>query len=69
MLCNPASGIAVFTFHPVVNNANNIVAQLGSQLNYKVKRYIPSKEEMQSGCPVAATSVTYKITHFIQNIF
>lgn len=52
VLCNSQSSIAVFTFHPVKANADNIVESLRSTLHYKVDRFMPSKEDMKKGCPV-----------------
>ncbi len=69
VLCNPTTRIAVFTFFPVKNSANNIISALVSNLNYKAVRFIPSAEDMKAGCPVAATSISYKAYHFVSSIF
>ncbi|PZF74365.1 hypothetical protein [Taibaiella soli] len=69
VLCNPESAIVVFTFKPVQTSADSIVAAFKIQLHYKAQRYMPTEEEMQSGCPVAATSVTFKVYHFFRRIF
>lgn len=68
VLCNPTTKIAVFSFYPVKANAEEIVTNLKSSLHYNATRYIPSAKEMASGCPVAATSFTYKIYDFMSKI-
>jgi len=67
--CNPSSAIVVFTFHPVTTSANLIVDQFKSNLPYKAVRFIPSKEDLQGGCPVASNSVSYKVYHFFNHLF
>lgn len=69
VLCNPATRIAVFTFFPIQNSANSIIASLVSATHYKAVRFMPSAEDMKAGCPVAATSFTYKAYTFIKHIF
>ncbi len=51
VLCNEASGIAVFSFYPVKANADHIVSNLKSSLNYTADRFTPTAESMKSGCP------------------
>jgi hypothetical protein len=69
VLCNQKSGIAVFTFYPVKTSADKITSDMRSELPYAVNRYMPSKEEMQSGCPVGAGSVSSKIYSSFTNLF
>ncbi len=69
VLCNEKTNIAVFSFYPAKANADNIVTNLKSNFNYNANRFIPTKEQMASGCPVASTSVTYKVYTFLSNIF
>lgn len=69
VLCNEKSGIAVFTFYPVITSADKIVNSISSSLHYAVNRYIPSKEEMQAGCPVGAGSVSSKLYSSFTNLF
>ena len=69
VLVNPQSDIAIFSFAPVQNNANLIVADFKREMTYKAERNIPTAEEMKGGCPVAKTSATYKVYTFIKNIF
>jgi hypothetical protein len=69
VLVNPQSDIAIFSFAPVQNNANRIVAGFKREMPYKAERNIPTAEEMKGGCPVAKTSVSYKVYAFIKNIF
>lgn len=69
VLCNPESRIAVFTFFPVKANGNAIVQHLGTELGYKASRYMPSEEELRSGCPVAANSFSGKLASYIKKVF
>lgn len=68
VLCNPATKIVVFSFHPASANADNIANQLARSLHYKAKRFIPNEKDMASGCPVAGTSFTYRIYDFMSKI-
>jgi len=69
VLVNPESDIAVFTFFPLKTNANRVVGDFKAQMPYKAERYVPSAEEMNTGCPIASTSVTYKVYSFFKHIF
>jgi len=69
VLVNPQSDIVIFSFAPVQNNANRIVADFKREMPYRAERYTPTAEEMKGGCPVAKTSVSYKVYAFIKNIF
>jgi hypothetical protein len=69
VLCNPDSRITVFSFYPVKTSADDIVANFKYGLNYKAERFVPSKNQVQSGCPVAATSFTYKAYKALNNLF
>jgi hypothetical protein len=69
VLCNPKTEIVIFTFSPLIANANKIVENFKAEFNYKNSiRYIPSEEELDRSCPVAA-SFTYKAVKFIKHIF
>lgn len=68
VLCNPQTDIVVFTFHPTQADANNIATRLSHTFNLPAQRYLPSEKEMQSGCPVAATSLTYKTYIFLKHL-
>jgi len=70
VLCNPQSAIVVFTFYPIKASGNDIVNNFRSNFNFKnAIRYMPTEDELKSGCPVAATSVTYKVYNYISHIF
>ena len=69
VMVNAKTDIVVFTFFPAQTTGNQIVKDFKATFNYKAERYIPTEAEMQSGCPVASTSDTYKIYHFIKQIF
>ena len=69
VLCNPVTRIVVFTFFPVKTTGDKIASDFTSQLGYKALRFVPSEAEMKAGCPVAATSFTYKAYNLITHIF
>lgn len=68
VLCNDAANIAVFTFSPGINTADNIVNTLVSKTGYKAQRYMPSKKEMMSGCPASASSFTSSIEKLYRSL-
>ena len=68
VLCNDATNIAVFTFSPEMNNANNIISSLISSTKYKAERYIPSQDDMRSGCPVVVGSITDKVYNMFRHM-
>jgi hypothetical protein len=69
VLVNPQSGIAVFTFFPVKTSANLLIDGFTSAFHYNATRFMPSKEEMQAGCPVLAQSLTSKLYNAFKHIF
>lgn len=69
VLCNEQTNIAVFTFYPAKVSADKITSNLSSQLNYKAVRFIPSKKDMMSGCPVASNSFAFKVYDVMNKIF
>ncbi|MDO6431206.1 hypothetical protein Q4E93_11440 [Flavitalea sp. BT771] len=69
VLVNPKSDIAVFTFFPIKTTASQVVSAFKAQLPYKAERFIPSEEAMKSGCPVASTSISYRVYGFFKHIF
>ena len=69
VLVNPRSDIAVFTFFPTKTTASQVVSDFTAQLPYKAERFIPGAEAMKSGCPIATTSISYKVYSFFKHIF
>ena len=68
VVCNPTMDNIVFTFHPAIAKANDIVSNFKTGMHYDhAVRYLPSEKEMQSGCPVASTSYTYKVYSFFKH--
>lgn len=49
VLVNPESHIAVFTFAPLVNSADRIVADFKANLPYKADRFLPAASN--GSCP------------------
>ena len=68
VLVNPQSNIVIFTFFPVKTSGDQIVSAFKSHFNYKADRFIPTQASLNSSCPVAASSFTYKIYKLISNI-
>lgn len=68
VLCNAATNIAVFTYSPQQNDANAILADFKLNTDYKAERYMPSKEAMMAGCPVAVGSFGSKVMNFFKSI-
>ncbi|ACU62535.1 hypothetical protein [Chitinophaga pinensis] len=69
VMVNPATAIVVFTFFPVKTNAGNIVSDFQTTFHYPAQRYVPSEEEMKSGCPAMAQSFTAKLSGVFKHIF
>lgn len=69
VLVNPATAIVVFTFFPIKTTASQIVSDFRTDLPYKARRFIPTQEGLQHGCPVASTSVTFKVYSFFKHLF
>ena len=69
VLVNPASDIAVFSFAPLQNDGNRIVAAFRAQSGYaQVRRYLPVADANAGGCPVAATSFSYSVYSFMKRV-
>ena len=69
VLCNPAGKLVVFTFYPAKTSAEQIIGNLNLSLPYNGSRFLPSKNQLASGCPVAATSFTYKAYKIFNHLF
>ena len=69
VLCNPAGKLVVFTYYPAKTSAEQIIGNLNLSLPYSGTRFLPGKDQLASGCPVAATSFTYKASHFFNHLF
>lgn len=68
VLVNPQTGIVIFTYYPVKTTAGAVTANFTASLPYQAKRITASKEDLAAGCPVATTSITYKIYNFFKSI-
>lgn len=66
--CNSDGDFAVALMHPGVYDPDKLVANMQISLNYKCIRFIPTQQQMQSGCPVATTSWTYKFYNYFSHI-
>ena len=68
VLVNPESRIAVFTFFPVKTTGEQIVNRFKSNFHIKADLFIPTEADLASSCPIAKTSITYKVYKFIEHI-
>lgn len=70
VLVNPQSEIAIFTYAPLQNSGDAIARAFRRELAYdRAARCVPSNEEMAMGCPVAGSSLAYKVYTFMSHIF
>jgi len=69
VLVNPGTAIVVFTFFPLKTTADQVVSDFKADLPYKAQRFIPTKAGLRNGCPVASTSVTFKVYSFFKHLF
>lgn len=68
VLCNPGSGILVYTYAPVKTNQERLFSSFRSHFSLPAERIIPTEAELQTGCPVKPSSVSYKIYAFLKKI-
>lgn len=68
-LVNPQSRIAIFTFYPAKVSGDQIVNRFATALPFSAKRYVPTKEEMESGCPAMSGSLSQRFNAYIKNTF
>ena len=68
VLVNPQTDIAVFTFYPTKNSANQIVSDFKANFNYKADRFMPTEAELDASCP-AGSSSTFKVFKFFKHLF
>jgi hypothetical protein len=69
VLVNPVSDMALFSFAPLENDGNRIVADFRQQTGYgRAERYLPVVDPNATGCPVAATSFTYRVYAFMKRV-
>lgn len=54
--CNTQNRNAVFTFFPAKMDASKTVETFVKELHYNAVRYMPSKDDMMKGCPVASNN-------------
>ena len=70
VLCNNKTSIVVFTYSPLQGNANEIAQRFSGELHFaRAKRFMPSADQLKSGCPVAPQSFSYKAYKLISKIF
>ncbi|MFY7900732.1 MAG: hypothetical protein ACOVNY_11155 [Chitinophagaceae bacterium] len=67
VLCNPTTNIAVIGFYPSQVNATKLVSKLTASLLYQATRYVPTQEQLNSGCPIIVESVGNKLYNYIKS--
>ena len=69
VVLNRESNIIVFTFYPVKANANELANNLKATFDVNAERFMPSAEQMASGCPAMGHTLTGKVYSFFTHIF
>ncbi|MEO8821386.1 MAG: hypothetical protein ABI267_05910 [Ginsengibacter sp.] len=69
VMVNPATRIAIFTFYPAKVSGDQIVHNFQASFNYDAKRFVPTQEEIDNGCPALPATVTKKIASFVKHTF
>jgi hypothetical protein len=65
VLVNPHSQIAVFTYYPSKASPDQIAINFRASSGYDAVRYLPTKEELEKGCPILPDDITHRITSFL----
>jgi hypothetical protein len=68
VVVNPQNRNVVFTFSPLIVSGNEIVKNFKASFNLTADRFMPTQRQLARSCPVAASSFTYKVYKFIDNI-
>jgi hypothetical protein len=68
VLVNPQTNIVIFTFYPVKTTGDKIAKDFKSNFSFKAERILPNEANLKNGCPVAASSYTYKFYKLITKI-
>lgn len=69
VLCNPAGKLVVFTYYPVKTSAEQIIGKMNQSTSYTGKRFLPTQDQLASGCPVAYNSFSYQASKFFTHLF
>lgn len=65
VLVNPHSQIAVFSYYPAKASADKIAMNFRVSSGYDAVRYVPTKQELEKGCPVLPDEITHRVTAFL----
>jgi hypothetical protein len=69
-MCSATMDNVVFTYKAIENNADDITAAFKAATGFaNAARYIPTEKDLQGSCPVASTSVTYKLCSYFRHLF
>ncbi len=68
---NIKDGIFVYGFEPAKQTDENVMNKIMSIRKFKAERYLPSAENLASGCPVVGDkkSFTYRSYVYFSNLF
>ena len=68
-MCSAAMDNVVFSYRAIENNGNDIASAFIAATGYKnAVRYIPTEKDLQGSCPVASTSLTYKVYSYFRHV-
>ena len=69
VVLNRQNNILLFTFYPVKASADQLAENLKTTFNINADRFMPSAEQMASGCPAMAHTFSGKVYSFFTHIF
>ena len=69
VVLNRQTNILIFTFYPIKVNASQLAENLKSTFHINAERFMPSQEQMASGCPAMSGSITGKAVTIFKYLF
>ena len=66
---NGQSKMLVFTFYPIKTNASALADNIKTIFHVNAERFMPSAEQMASGCPAMSHTFSGKVYAFVTHIF
>lgn len=67
-VCEPPNQQLVFGYYPAQTNANQVVQDFNAHFNQSARRYLPSTQQMKSGCPIGRNE-SVAISHWLAQLF
>ena len=68
VVLNRESNIIVFSFYPVKASASQLAENLRGTFHVNAERFMPSAEQMASGCPAMSHTFSGKVYSFFSHI-